>query len=277
MHGRSHLSTGAAPSCRRHAAASFPAPGIHAGAGMAVGHPTAGRPLSIAGDRWRARVVKDRAHENPARAHWSKCSSDPSASARRPRPHVAANNVLAFDNLSGVRSWPSDALCRLPSGGSFPIRRVSRDLADPLSQGRLLGSAGTVVIGRAACRNGSAGLADRHPERSTHKVNRLASPSRRHSLRRITSCSISLSTVRSATTRRSRIFSSSAAATSSPRMALTRHRVASSDRRSLPRSPSCGTPRQPLRSALRLLERKRNLLFSEFRFLHRPASLRARD
>src|SRR5262249_6641699 len=43
-------------------------------------------------------------------------------------------------------------------------------LADTLSQRRLLGSAGTVAIRRAACRNGSAGSADRHPERSTHKI-----------------------------------------------------------------------------------------------------------
>src|SRR5262252_2991964 len=83
------------------------------------------------------------------------------------------------------------------------------DLADTLSQGRLLGSAGTVVISRAACRNGSAGSPDRHLKRSTREVDHLASPSRRHSLRRITSCSISLSSVKSATTLRSLPFSSS--------------------------------------------------------------------
>jgi hypothetical protein len=37
---------------------------------------------------------------------------------------IAANNgyVLAFDNLSGVPNWLSDALCRLATGGSFAVR-----------------------------------------------------------------------------------------------------------------------------------------------------------
>src|SRR5262249_40863149 len=120
------------------------------------------------------------------------------------------------------------------------------DLADTLSEGRLLGSARTVVICRAACRNGSAGSADRHLERSTHEVDHLASPSRRHSLRRITSCNISLSSVRSATTLRSLPFSSSSCR---KLFHLGGHQAAiellSSDRTSLPRCPSCGTPRQP--------------------------------
>jgi hypothetical protein len=79
------------------------------------------------------------------------------------------------------------------------------------------------VIGRVACRNGSAVSADRHPERSTYKVDHLASPSRRHSLRRITSCSISLSSVRSATIGGAAYSPPRAAVTSSPRMALSRH------------------------------------------------------
>ena len=39
---------------------------------------------------------------------------------------IAANNghVLAFDNLSGLSPWLSDALCRLASGGSFAVRRL---------------------------------------------------------------------------------------------------------------------------------------------------------
>ena len=37
---------------------------------------------------------------------------------------IAANNghVLAFDNLSALAPWLSDALCRLASGGSFAVR-----------------------------------------------------------------------------------------------------------------------------------------------------------
>ena len=39
---------------------------------------------------------------------------------------IAANNghLLAFDNLSGLLAWLSDALCRLASGGSFAVRQL---------------------------------------------------------------------------------------------------------------------------------------------------------
>jgi len=42
---------------------------------------------------------------------------------------IAANNghLLAFDNLSGVPPWLSDALCRLASGGSFAVRQLYTD------------------------------------------------------------------------------------------------------------------------------------------------------
>jgi hypothetical protein len=42
---------------------------------------------------------------------------------------IAANNghVLAFDNLSALASWLSDALCRLTSGGSFAVRQLYTD------------------------------------------------------------------------------------------------------------------------------------------------------
>src|SRR5262249_5516903 len=42
---------------------------------------------------------------------------------------IAANNghLLAFDNLSGLPSWISDALCRLATGGSFAVRRLYTD------------------------------------------------------------------------------------------------------------------------------------------------------
>ena len=38
-----------------------------------------------------------------------------------------SNHVLAFDNLSGVRSWLSDALCVLSTGGSFVSRALYTD------------------------------------------------------------------------------------------------------------------------------------------------------
>src|SRR5262249_49845242 len=39
---------------------------------------------------------------------------------------IAANNgyLLAFDNVSGLPVWLSDALCRLASGGSFAVRQL---------------------------------------------------------------------------------------------------------------------------------------------------------
>jgi hypothetical protein len=42
---------------------------------------------------------------------------------------IGANHnwVLAFDNLSGLPGWLSDALCRLATGGSFAIRGVYTD------------------------------------------------------------------------------------------------------------------------------------------------------
>jgi hypothetical protein len=42
---------------------------------------------------------------------------------------IAANNghLLAFDNLSGLSPWLSDALCRLASGGSFAVRQLYSD------------------------------------------------------------------------------------------------------------------------------------------------------
>ena len=42
---------------------------------------------------------------------------------------IAANNgyLLAFDNLSGLPVWLSDALCRLASGGSFAVRQLFSD------------------------------------------------------------------------------------------------------------------------------------------------------
>jgi hypothetical protein len=60
---------------------------------------------------------------------------DPNVAAVRALPReerelmIAANNghVLAFDNLSGLSPWFSDALCRLASGGSFAVRRLYTD------------------------------------------------------------------------------------------------------------------------------------------------------
>jgi hypothetical protein len=47
---------------------------------------------------------------------------------------IATNNghLLAFDNLSGLPAWLSDALCRIASGGSFAVRQLYTDDAEVL-------------------------------------------------------------------------------------------------------------------------------------------------
>jgi hypothetical protein len=49
---------------------------------------------------------------------------------------IAASNghLLAFDNLSDVPPWISDALCRLASGGSFAVRQLYTDRDEILFQ-----------------------------------------------------------------------------------------------------------------------------------------------
>jgi hypothetical protein len=51
---------------------------------------------------------------------------DPNAAPVERDLFVGANNahVLAFDNLSFLPAWVSDALCRLASGGAFAIRQL---------------------------------------------------------------------------------------------------------------------------------------------------------
>jgi len=47
---------------------------------------------------------------------------------------IAANNghVLAFDNVSGLRAWISDTLCRLATGAGFAIRQLYTDIDEVL-------------------------------------------------------------------------------------------------------------------------------------------------
>src|SRR6516162_9087889 len=67
---------------------------------------------------------------------------DPNVAPVRARPReeralmIAANDghVLAFDNLSNLPGWLSDALCRLASGGSFALRQLYTDADEVLFQ-----------------------------------------------------------------------------------------------------------------------------------------------
>src|SRR6478735_3442347 len=67
---------------------------------------------------------------------------DPNAAPVRTAPReerdlfIAAGNghLLAFDNLSDLPAWASDALCRLASGGSFAVRQLYTDRDETLLQ-----------------------------------------------------------------------------------------------------------------------------------------------
>ena len=67
---------------------------------------------------------------------------DPNAAPVRTAPReerdlfIAASNghLLAFDNLSDLPAWMSDALCRLASGGSFAVRQLYTDRDEVLFQ-----------------------------------------------------------------------------------------------------------------------------------------------
>jgi hypothetical protein len=66
--------------------------------------------------------------------------TDPNTAPLRSLPReerdlfIAANNghVLAFDNVSGVPVWLSDALCRISTGGGFSVRQLYTDQDESL-------------------------------------------------------------------------------------------------------------------------------------------------
>src|SRR4051812_14825549 len=82
--------------------------------------------LAISGEQGSAKTVLSK---------LLKALVDPNAAAVRALPReerelmISANNghLLAFDNLSGLPAWLSDALCRLASGGSFAVRQLYTD------------------------------------------------------------------------------------------------------------------------------------------------------
>src|SRR5262245_11774196 len=95
-----------------------------------------GRPyplLAISGEQGSAKTVL---------CKMLKALVDPNVAPVRALPReerelmIAANNsyLLAFDNLSGLPAWLSDALCRLASGGSFAVRQLYTDDEEVLFQ-----------------------------------------------------------------------------------------------------------------------------------------------
>jgi hypothetical protein len=82
--------------------------------------------LAISGEQGSAKTVLSK---------MLRALIDPNAAPVRALPRderelfIAANNghVLAFDNISRLRPWLSDALCRLASGGGFAVRQLYTD------------------------------------------------------------------------------------------------------------------------------------------------------
>src|SRR4051812_3384580 len=82
--------------------------------------------LAISGEQGSAKTVLSK---------MLRALVDPNSAPLRALPReerelfIAANNshVLAFDNISRLRSWLSDALCRLASGGGFALRQLYTD------------------------------------------------------------------------------------------------------------------------------------------------------
>jgi hypothetical protein len=89
--------------------------------------------LAVAGEQGSAKTVLSKI---------LRALVDPNAAPVRALPReerelmIAANNghVLAFDNLSSLPAWTSDALCRLASGGSFALRQLYTDADEILFQ-----------------------------------------------------------------------------------------------------------------------------------------------
>jgi hypothetical protein len=97
----------------------------------ALQHPGPFPLLAIAGEQGSAKTVLSKI---------LRALIDPNVAPVRALPReerelmIAANNghVLAFDNLSSLPGWLSDALCRLASGGSFALRQLYTDADEVL-------------------------------------------------------------------------------------------------------------------------------------------------
>src|SRR3954468_20121236 len=83
------------------------------------------------------------------------------------------------------------------------------NLSDPLFEMGLSGATRLVVIGGGIDLEHATRPADRNVPLTSHLINQLALPDRPQSFRRMASCSISLSSDKSATIRFSLLFSSS--------------------------------------------------------------------
>ena len=90
-------------------------------------------PSCAAEDRIRSwRSLANRGPRNRTTAKVIKMLVDPSTAPLRSEPReprdlmIAAenNHILAFDNISTIKPWLSDCLCRLATGGGFSTRTL---------------------------------------------------------------------------------------------------------------------------------------------------------
>jgi hypothetical protein len=88
--------------------------------------------LAISGEQGSAKTVLSKL----LRALVDPNTAPVRALAREERDLMIAANgyLLAFDNLSRLSPWVSDALCRLASGGSFAVRQLYTDDEEVLFQ-----------------------------------------------------------------------------------------------------------------------------------------------
>jgi hypothetical protein len=96
---------------------------------LALGSAATERSLSRVGHFRRTGVGQDRPVEDAASAYRPERRPGQGAPRDERELFIAANNghVLAFDNISRLRPWLSDALCRLASGGGFAVRQLYTD------------------------------------------------------------------------------------------------------------------------------------------------------
>ena len=172
--------------------------------GAAGGHsPDRGGRQPLAGRRLLAPAPTDRATNATGRSPWQsgRCW-------RRLVAQLKAQLIVKTVRSLHVDLPPFAAKKNVDATMAIADARLA-DLTNAGFDAGLLAAAGFVVLGRGVHLQYPASPADRHTPVTANPVHQLAFASRPHSFRRMTSCSISLSSERSATRLRSFEFSSS--------------------------------------------------------------------
>ena len=103
---------------------------------IAAYHPTGPFPvLDLTGGKGSGKTTNARMLRGLVDPHASPLKTLP-RSERDLMIHALHNRVLAFDNLSSVPGWLSDALCRLSTGGGFTVRKNYSDLDEIIMEAK---------------------------------------------------------------------------------------------------------------------------------------------